>query len=89
MQSSLAGSKLLGLAFAGTSIVQDARLLGVIAVVAESCNITVSLVDAGELTPLLCNDSFDVDFALALAGAVSAGAVQFSVSLDVEVVDLR
>lgn len=56
--------------------------------VVEGSSVTEVGVDTGELVAVDCGDTLDVDVALALAGAVAAGAVELAVVLDVEVDDV-
>lgn len=56
--------------------------------VLESSSVAVVGVDTSELTTADSGDALDVDVALALLGAVSAGAVELAVVVDVEIDDV-
>lgn len=52
-------------------------------------SITVVTVDADNLAPIAGSNAFDVDIALALAAAISARTIHFTIVLGVEIDDLR
>ncbi|KAJ8104452.1 hypothetical protein OPT61_g10749 [Boeremia exigua] len=83
-----ADTSLCGLAATSAAVVHLALGLRIGADVLEGSSVLVVSVDAGELTAVLSSDTLNVNVALALGRAVSAGAVQLAVVLDVEVNDV-
>lgn len=84
-----ADSGLLRLTATSAASVHLALGLGIRADVLEGRSVTVVGVDACEFATVDRGDALNVDVALALLGAVSAGAVQLSIVLDVEVDDVH
>ena len=83
--SARACSALRRLTASSTPVVHLAGSLGIVASVLDRRGILVIGIDAGKLTTIYSSYTLDVDVALALLGAVTAGAVQLTVVVYVEV----
>lgn len=82
-------SNLLWLTAVAAAIVEDAGVVGVGANVYQGRSVAIVQVNADNFTTVVCGSPFDVDIALALGAAVTAGAVDLAVVFGVEVDDLE